>query len=116
MVIPPELSGKVSELLVAARTSAADVEAAWRQLEDAHVLAQKWAMPHIRVHLAMMRLGFVTRDPREVFGQLVRVAVAGPGSKSGKVPLGNTGRARESLSTTRPVRDDLRELLQSEGE
>lgn len=113
MTISPEVDSQVKKLIAAAKASAADdVASAWDQLEDAHVLAQQWALPHIRVHLAMMRLGLVTRDPREVLGQLIRVVIAGPGSKSGKVPLGNTGRARESLSTTRPVREDLRKLLE----
>ncbi len=111
--IPSEVDAHIRSLLDSARhLTKDDTDQAWSQLEDAHVLAQVWARPHIRVHVAMLRLGFITRDPKEVFGQLIRVVVAGPGSKSGKVPIGNTGRAREPLTTTRPLREDLRELLE----
>ena len=52
---------------------------AWQLLEDAHVLSQPLAFSHVRVHVAMLRLGVRTRDRREVVGQLVRLIVAAPG-------------------------------------
>jgi len=49
------------------------------------------------------------RDPREVLGQLIRLAVAGVGSAIGRYPAGNTGRARVSLLAPMPVPADLAE-------
>lgn len=85
--------------------------AAWELLEDAHVLSQPWAWPHVKVHAAMLALGWRTRDRREVTGQLLRIAVAAPGSLTGRYPQGNTGRSSVPATRPMPVPDDLRELL-----
>ena len=87
------------------------VDRAWGLLEEAHVLSQPWAWPHIKVHAAMLRLGWRTRDRREVAGQLVRIVVAGPGSLTGRYPEGNTGRADVPATRPMPVADELRGLL-----
>ena len=91
---------------------AADVVGAWALLEDAHVLSQPWAWPHVKVHVAMLALGWRTRDRREVAGQLLRIVVAGPGSVTGRYPEGNTGRASVPATQPMPVPDDLRMLLE----
>ena len=110
--IPPELEAHIASLLRRARVAGSDdPPAAWQLLEDAHVLAQAWAGPHVRVHLAMLRFGLEKGDLREALGQLTRVLIAGPGSLAGKFPVGNTGRARVPLSMPMPIRDDLREIL-----
>jgi len=93
-----------------ARTSG-DPSAAWPLLEDAHVLSQPWIYHHIRVHLAMLSLGWFQRDRVEIVGQLGRLIVAGPGSASGRYPVGNTGRANVSAFKPMPIRDDLAGLL-----
>ena len=64
---------------------------AWQLLEDADVLSQPLAFAHVRVHMAMLRLGVRTRDGRKVLGQLVRLIVAAPGSWSRQYPIGNAG-------------------------
>ena len=88
-----------------------DWDRCWQLLEDAHVLSQPWAWPHVRVHGAMLAAGFVGRDVREVRGQLLRLVVAGPGSAIGKYPVGNTGRANVSALQPMPIRPDLAEIL-----
>lgn len=88
-----------------------DTDAAWRHLERAHILSQSFGGPHVRVHLAMLGLGWRTGDAREVVGQLVRVLVAAPGSWLGRFPLGNTGRARVGLTQPMPIPLDLQTLL-----
>lgn len=88
-----------------------DPDAAWRHLERAHILSQPFGGPHLRVHLAMLGLGWRMSDVREVFGQLVRVLVAAPGSWSGRFPPGNTGRARVGLMQHMPVALDLQMQL-----
>lgn len=90
-----------------------DHDAAWALLEEAHVLSQPWAWPHVKVHVAMLALGWRTRDRREVQRQLLRLVVAGPGSLTGRYPEGNTGRAAEPATQPMPVPDELRALLEA---
>lgn len=90
-----------------------DPDSGWRHLERAHVLSQPWAIPHIRVHNVMLRQGFKVRDRKEVFGQLARIIVAGPGSLLGRYPVGNTGRARVSAMKPMPLEEDLAALLET---
>jgi hypothetical protein len=97
----------------AARTARASRDAVveWHHLERAHVLSQPLAAAHIRTHLAMLTYGILARDSREVFGQVIRLALAGPGSLSGRYPAGNTGGAAISALTVLPIPDDLSALL-----
>lgn len=83
----------------------------WHHLERAHILSQPLAVAHVRTHLAMLTYGLRARDRREVLGQLIRLALAGPGSLSGRYPEGNTGGAAISALAVLPIPDDLRELL-----
>lgn len=111
--IPSEVSNRLTELLNDARTSGAagDHDMAWQVLEDAHILSQPWVRPHVRVHVAMLALGWKTRDRPEILGQMFRLAVAAPGSLLGRYPTGNTGRANVSAFQAMPIRDDLAALL-----
>jgi len=88
----------------------------WTLLEDAHVLSQPWAWLHVRVHGSMFVAAVVQRDVREVRGQLSRIAVAGPGSLSGRYPTGNTGRARVPATQPMPIAGELAEVLQRAGQ
>jgi hypothetical protein len=93
-----------------------DFDRCWSLLEDAHVLSQPWAWLHVRVHGSMFVAAIVQRDVREVRGQLSRIAVAGPGSMSGRYPAGNTGRARVPATQPMPIRSDLVEILERSGQ
>jgi hypothetical protein len=86
---------------------------AWQALEEAHVLSQPWAWPHIRVHAAMLALRWRVRDAGEVRGQLLRLLVAGPGSVTGRYPAGNTGRASAPATQPMSIPAELVELLRS---
>jgi hypothetical protein len=109
--------GAIAERLAAERRAARDAHAAgddaeaWRLLERTHILSQPWAWPHVRSHIDMLVLAARTRNRREIVGQLVRIVVAGPGSATGRYPLGNTGRAIVPATKPMPVPDDLAELL-----
>lgn len=83
----------------------------WHHLERAHILSQPMAMPHVRTHLAMISYGLRHHDRREVIGQLLRIVVAGPGSLTGRYPVGNTGGANVSAFLPMPVPEDLLSLL-----
>jgi hypothetical protein len=59
----------------------------------------------------MLRLAVRQRDRREFVGQLIRLAVAGPGSLVGRYPPGNTGRTTMRLTETAPLPADIAEAL-----
>lgn len=111
--LPSTLGQHINDLLdeAAALRSRRDIDAAWRLLEDAHVLSQPWVRPHLRVHVAMLSLGWSQRSRAEVVDQLGRLILAGPGSALGRYPVGNTGRAAVSAFEPMPIRDDLALLL-----
>jgi hypothetical protein len=96
--------------LLAAR-HAQNVAVAWKHLERAHILSQPSAALHTRVHVAMLVAATTDLDIREVFGQLVRVLVAGVGSLARSYPLGNTGRARVPMNAPMPIPPDLQAIL-----
>jgi len=90
-----------------------DVAGEWRHLERAHILSQPLAGAHVRTHLAMLACALRRRQPHEMVGQVLRLVVAGPGSWTGRYPVGNTGGADVSAFQPMPVPDDLRAVLES---
>lgn len=68
-----------------------DLAKAFHHLERAHVLGQPWAGAHTWAHWMMLRVGLKRRDPREVRGQILRLAAGGLLSWMGRLPTGNTG-------------------------
>jgi hypothetical protein len=111
--VPAAVASRLRDDRAAARAAAraGDLDEAWRRLETTHILSQPWAWPHVRSHVDMLRLAIRVRDRRECVGQVVRVLVAGPGSLTGKYPLGNTGRASVPATQPMPVPTELAELL-----
>jgi hypothetical protein len=85
----------------------------WRHLERAHILSQPRVGLHLRTHAAMLSAGVRRHDRREVIGQVLRLLVAGPGSLTGRYPMGNTGGADVGALTPMPVPADLVAILQS---
>lgn len=75
---------------------------AWQHLERAHI-GQCYVVPHIRVHLKMLKLALITGGFREIIGQLLRLLLAIPGS----LPIGNTGRANVPLSKSMEISQEL---------
>ena len=101
----------LAELEAARRAEGAgDFQTAFTHLERAHILSQKYALAHAATHLRMLRLGWRTRDVREVLGQLTRTIAALVFSRIW-VPVGNTGRANVSAFAPMPVPEDLAEIL-----
>jgi len=91
--------------------SVGDTSTAWPLLERAHILSQPEPGLHIRSHWWMLRCAIQGGDVREVVGQAIRVALAGPSSFFGRYPRGNTGRARVGLFTPMQVEPDVQVLL-----
>ena len=112
----PEPSGRrppadLARLIEDAITAAPTGSDPWPALERAHIASQPWAWPHLRVHAAMFRLAWRERDRREIAGQAIRLAVAGPGSLANRYPPGNTGRTTMGLTEHGPIPADLADLL-----
>ena len=85
--------------------------AAWAHLERAHILGRPMAGPHVRTHLAMLGYGLRHHAVREVAGQVLRLALAAPGSWTGRYPAGNTGGSDVNALEPLPVPHDLQALL-----
>lgn len=92
---------------------ASDFQAAYRWLERAHILTQRMPLAHAKSHWLMLNLGLLTKDWREVVGQLPRIVAALLFSRIW-VPIGNTGRARISAFSVMPLSTDLEELLRED--
>lgn len=96
-----------------AAATADDPVVRWHHLERAHIVSQPDPWLHTCNHAAMLKLALRQHDRREVFGQVLRLIVAAPGSTSGRYPVGNTGRTSVGLMTPMRVPDDLAAALAS---
>lgn len=99
-----------AELIDRARTSAVN-ELAWQLLEAAHVVGQQHIGLHTLTHLHMLKLALRQRDVSEAAGQVLRLALVPLGHLSGRLPLGNPGRATVSAFASLPVRPELQALI-----
>lgn len=91
--------------------SANDFPHAWKTLEDAHIISQPYAALHTLVHWRMLALSWKTNDLTELWGQLMRLVVAAPGSLFRKYPVGNTGRSDVSMFKPMPIPERLQKIL-----
>ena len=109
----PPLTAAWSSERAAARTAraAGDLAGEWHHLERAHILSQPMALLHVRTHVAMLGAGLRRHDRREIVGQLLRLVLAGPGSLTGRYPVGNTGGADVNAMTPMPIPADLISFL-----
>lgn len=88
-----------------------DDAAAWRALERAHIIAQpNWSL-HLDSHMKMLAFAIWRRDPAEVAGQLLRLVLAPIGNLTGRLPIGNTGRANVSAFKAMDLPEDLNAVL-----
>ncbi len=88
-------------------------EQAFQLLEEAHILSQAYPVPHTQTHLKMLRIGWVKKDLREIFGQLIRIPSGFIGSMFGLYPVGNPGGAKVSALKKFPIPSHLADLLDS---
>lgn len=112
--MPEAVRAALRDELAAARQSP-DSGSRWTHLERAHILSQPWAWPHVDVHGRMLGQALRERDRREAIGQVVRLAVAGPGSLAGRYPEGNNGRASVPMTQPAPIPADLASILDASG-
>ncbi len=87
-----------------------DIDAGFGHLQRAHVIGQKYVVPHVRSHWAMLKLEWRRGQPVAVVGQAVRIVLGGIGSAVGVLPDGNTGGSNVSMFKRMPVEHDLNKL------
>jgi hypothetical protein len=97
--------------LIFQASRASSAERAWLYLEASHVVGQLRFWPHLRSHAHMLSLAWRLRDGREVIGQLFRLALVPLGHLSGRLPIGNPGRANVSAFEPMAVRPELKGLI-----
>lgn len=88
-----------------------DDQTAFSHLERAHILGQRFFVPHFITHWWMLKIGFRQKDFREIFGQILRLFAVVPGFLFGWVPIGNTGGANVSAIKPMPIPEDLEKIL-----
>jgi len=91
--------------------AAGDLDRAFRHLERAHVIGQKFVGAHARVHWLMFTLEIRRRRVAAVFGQAVRIVLGIAGSAVGVVPVGNTGGTDISMFKRLPIAPDLQRII-----
>jgi len=91
---------------------AGDLDAAFHHLERAHILGQRYFLPHLQTHVAMLWIGWRRRDSREIFGQIIRMLAVAPAAIFRWVPIGNTGGANVSALKPMPIPADLAEYFE----
>lgn len=95
--------------------SAGNLQQAWRCLERAHIIGQRYPYQHTYVHWQMLRFGFKIKDTREIIGQLPRLFVGGVKSFVGKIPVGNPGGANVPPLKPFPINLDIQQIFIKAG-
>ena len=111
-MISPELMTACSAELERGYSSLArgELASAFECFERAHILGQRSTRLHVHAHLAMLKVGWLRRDRREIAGQLSRIVAASLFSRIW-VPDGNTGGANVSALKRMPIPEELEKIL-----
>lgn len=88
-----------------------DLKSAWKHLERAHIIGQRYPFQHSETHWKMFLLGCQMLDLKEIFGQLVRLLFGAPLSFINKIPLGNVGSTRTSMIKPQPLPVDIQRIF-----
>jgi len=89
-----------------------DFENSFHHFERAHILGQKFVVPHTISHFWMLKIGIKTKNLKEVIGQLIRIPAGIIGSSIGVVPIGNTGGSNVSATIEMEIPADLLEIIE----
>ena len=84
----------------------------FQHLEIAHVLGQNDVVPHVMTHYWMLKIGVKRRSLREIWGQVIRIALGAFGSAIGIVPFGNTGGTDISMFKRLPIDPSVQKLIE----
>ena len=86
---------------------ACDEKAALRHAVRAHILGQRYLIPHLTSHAWMMRMAWKRGDTVDAMGQLRRLLFTFPAWLIGWVPVGNPGLTIVSPLRPVPMSQDL---------
>lgn len=87
-----------------------DFDSSFHHLERAHILGQRYIIPHTKSHWWMLKVGIKKRNIKDVFGQVTRMIASVVFSRMW-VPLGNTGGANVNPMKPMPIPEDLKKIL-----
>lgn len=90
-------------------------QSAWRFLERAHIIAQKYPCQHTFVHWKMLQFGFKIKNAKEILGQIPRLLFGGVKSFVGKIPVGNPGGANVPPLKPFPIDSEIQEIFRKSG-
>ena len=92
-----------------------DLVNAWRHLERAHIIGQRYPVEHTKVHWKMLLFGFKIKSGKEILGQIPRLLVGGVKSFVGKIPVGNPGGSNVPPLKAFDLDVDLQEIFRLAG-
>jgi hypothetical protein len=88
-----------------------DLTTAWKHLEKAHIIGQRYPYAHSLVHWKMLQFGFKIKSTKEIFGQIPRLVFGGVKSFVGKVPVGNPGGSNVPPLKPFPIEDEIMDIF-----
>ncbi len=92
-----------------------NLKIAWRHLERAHIIGQKYPFAHSFVHWKMLQFGIKIKSVKEITGQIPRLIFGGVKSFVGKIPVGNPGGANVPALQPFPIEKELQEIFNKAG-
>lgn len=93
------------------RQEEGNMKAAFKHLENAHVLGQESTYYHVKVHFNMLFWGMKMYSVKEITGQIVRLMGAATKTVFKLVPKGNTGGSNVSPFKRMPLSDDHKRII-----
>jgi len=88
---------------------------AWKHLERAHSIGQRYPYAHSYIHWKMLQFGFRIKSVREILGQITRLIFGGVKSFVGKIPVGNPGGANVPPLKPFPIEKELQDIFFKAG-
>jgi hypothetical protein len=92
-----------------------NLKTAWRHLERAHVIGQKYPFAHTYVHWKMLQFGIKIKNKKKIIGQIPRLIFGGVKSFVGKIPLGNPGGANVPPLKPFPIDKEIEVIFTKAG-
>jgi len=92
-----------------------NLDSAWKHLERAHILGQKYPYAYTYVHWKMLQFGIKIKSGKEIIGQIPRLIFGGVKSFVGKIPVGNPGGAKVPPFKPFPIEKELQETFIKAG-
>ena len=88
---------------------------AWKHLERAHIIGQRYPYAHSYIHWKMLQFGFRIKSVREILGQITRLIFGGVKLFVGKIPVGNPGGANVPPLKPFPIEKELQDIFFKAG-